>query len=84
MLFRSEYPPEDVFVFGGQSIYEQFLPYCRTAHVTWIDYIYEADTHFPDLDADSGWKLVLESEEQTYFDICYEFRMYQRRQEDVT
>jgi len=77
-----EYPPEDIFILGGQSIYEQFLPYCRIAHITWIDYTYEADTHFPDLDADPGWQLVLASEEQTYFDICYEFRMYRRKQED--
>lgn len=71
---------EDIFILGGQSIYEQFLPYCQVAHVTWIDYAYEADTHFPDLDADKDWSLVLESEEHTYFDICYEFRMYQRKQ----
>lgn len=77
-----DYRPEDVFILGGQSIYEQFLPYCRIAHVTWIDYVYDADTYFPDLDADPEWKLVLESEEQTYFDICYEFRMYQRKQEE--
>ena len=78
-----EYLPEDIFILGGQSIYEQFLPYCRIAHVTWIDYIYDADTYFPDLDADPDWKLVLESEEQTYFDICYEFRMYERKREEV-
>lgn len=74
---------EDIFILGGQSIYEQFLPYCQVAHVTWIDYEYEADTYFPDLDADKDWNLVLESEEQTYFDICYEFRMYQRKQRDI-
>ena len=27
----SRYPSEDVFVIGGQSIYEQFLPCCDTA-----------------------------------------------------
>jgi dihydrofolate reductase len=27
-----KYPEEDCFIIGGQSIYEQFLPYCNTAH----------------------------------------------------
>lgn len=73
-----QYPSEDVFIAGGQSIYEQFLPYCDIAHVTYIDYSYEADTWFPDLDQDTKWKLVLETEEQTYFDLCYNFRMYKK------
>lgn len=69
---------EDVFVIGGQSIYEQFLPYCGTAHVTYVDYAYDADTLFPNLDRDPDWRLVQESDEQTYFDLCYYFRQYER------
>lgn len=73
------YPPEDVFIAGGQEIYRQFLPYCHTAHVTWIDYTYQADTYFPNLDQDPQWVLTATGEEQTYFDLCYEFRMYCRK-----
>lgn len=69
---------DDVFVIGGQSIYEQFLPYCDTAHVTYVDYVYDADTLFPNLDRDPDWRLVRESDEQTYFDLCYYFRQYER------
>jgi len=75
----SNYPEEDCFVIGGQSIYEQFFPYCDTAHVTYIDYLYSADTHFPNLDQDPTWEMAAESDEQTYFDLCYTFRMYQRK-----
>jgi len=75
----SNYPKEDCFVIGGQSIYEQFFPYCDTAHVTYIDYIYSADTHFPNLDQDPTWEMAAESDEQTYFDLCYTFRMYRRK-----
>lgn len=74
-----DYEDEDIFIIGGQSIYEQFLPYCDTAHVTWVDYEYEADTYFPDLGSLDEWILTRESDEKTYFSICYEFRMYQRR-----
>lgn len=70
---------EDVFIIGGQSIYRQFLPLCDTAHVTWVDYAYDADTFFPDLDRSPEWRLKEESDEQTYFDLCYSFRRYVRK-----
>lgn len=74
-----KYAPEDVYIIGGQSIYEQFLPYCKIAHVTAIDYTYDADTFFPNLDQNEEWKLDQEGEEQTYFDICYTFLKYVRK-----
>ena len=74
----AKYPTEDVYVIGGQEIYEAFLPYCQVAHVTWIDYAYDADTYFPNLDQDPQWVLAADSDEQTYFDLCYEIRMYCR------
>ena len=69
---------DNVYVIGGGSIYKQMLPYCDTAYVTYMDYAYEADTYFPNLDEDEEWRLVEESEEQTYFDIEYYFRTYKR------
>ena len=70
--------PEDIFIIGGQSIYEQFLPYCDTAHVTFVEYVYDADTLFLNLDENPDWRLAEESDEQTYFDLCYYFRRYER------
>ena len=67
----------DVYVIGGESIYRQFLPYCSTAHITWIDYSYLADTHMVNLEKE-GWKVTEVSDEQTYFDLCYEFRRYEK------
>lgn len=75
--FLKQFPDEDIFIIGGEEIYREFLPYCDTAHVTWIDYSYEADTYFPNLDQDPDWHLTEESDEQTYFNLCYEFRKYQ-------
>jgi len=70
---------EDVFVIGGESVYNDFLPYCDIAHITYIDYEYEADRHFLNLDISNEWSLVLETEEETYFDIPYTFRLYKRK-----
>lgn len=74
-----QYDTEDVYVIGGESTYRQLLPYCDVAHVTKIDHAYEADTYFPDLDREEGWKITAESEEQTYFDLAYTFVRYQRK-----
>lgn len=70
---------ENVYVIGGESVYRQLLPYCDTAYVTYMDYEYLADTWFPNLDQDPEWRLCQVSEEQTYFDIPYEFRVYKRK-----
>ena len=73
------YEEEDIYVIGGDSIYRQFLPYCKVAHVTRIDHAYEADTFFPDLDAQEEWEVTGISEEQTYFDLEYRFYRYEKK-----
>lgn len=73
-----KYKDEDIFVIGGESIYRQMLPYCKTAFVTKIDHVYDADTFFPNLDEMDDWKLTGISEEQTYFDLEYVFARYER------
>ena len=73
------YPPRDIYCIGGQSVYEQLLPYCDTAHITKIDHVYEADAHFPNLDRDPEWEVTADSDELTYFDIAYTFLKYERK-----
>lgn len=74
----SKYDEDDIYIIGGGSIYEQFLPKCKVAHVTKVNHAYEADTYFPNLEENGEWKLVEESEEQTYFDLEYTFNRYER------
>ncbi|MGN0158460.1 MAG: dihydrofolate reductase [Brotaphodocola sp.] len=69
---------DDIYIIGGQTVYEQFLPFCEEALVTWIDYVYAADTYLPNLDKAEDWKLVEESDEQTYFNLCYTYRTYKK------
>lgn len=79
MALLSGYRSEDIYIVGGESIYRQFLPYCDVAHITKIDYEYVADAFFPNLDELPEWKLVADSDEQTYFDLEYTFQKYERR-----
>ncbi len=72
------YNSEDIYIIGGDSVYQQMLPYCDVAHVTYIEQSYAADSYFPNLDKDPEWVMTAESDEQTYFDITYYFRKYER------
>ena len=74
-----DFADEDVYVIGGASIYKQMLPLCNVAHITKIDYAYDADAYFPNLDEKPEWKVTADSEEQTYFDLEYYFRTYVRK-----
>jgi len=74
-----KYPTEDVYVIGGESIYRQLVDYCDVAHITKIEYEYEADAWFPNLDEMENWEVTADSEEQTYFDLEYYFYKYEKK-----
>ena len=74
----ADVPRDRICVIGGESIYRLFLPYCSTADITAVDYVYDGDRFLPDLDRDPEWKLAAESEEETYFDLAFTFRRYKR------
>ena len=75
----ADYDPEEVYVIGGEAVYRQLEPFCDEAYVTKIDYAYDADAHFPNLDRMEDWECVESSEEQTYYDVEYYFPTYRRR-----
>ena len=72
------YDSRDVYIVGGESVYGQMLPYCDTAHITKIDYNYQSDAYFPNLDMDPEWHITADSDELTYFDLEYTFTKYER------
>ena len=74
-----KYNSEDVFVIGGEKIYEQLLDECDVAHVTKIEFAYDADSYFPNLDENPDWEITGDSEEQTYFDLEYYFYRYEKK-----
>ena len=82
MLAAEKYN-KDIYILGGKRLYNDLLPLCDEVHVTYVEYIYSADSYFPDLDKKPDWVLVDESEEQTHFDVVYYFRRYLRRKDFV-
>lgn len=75
-----KYRSDDIYVIGGEKIYEQMLDKCDVAHVTKINYAYDADAYFPNLDENPDWEITGDSEEQTYFDLEFYFYRYEKKQ----
>lgn len=73
-----KYDSDDIYVLGGESIYRQLVDACDVAHITKIDFAYDADAYFPNLDEKPDWELTADSEEQTYFDLIYHFLKYEK------
>lgn len=73
-----KYQDDQIYVIGGGKVYEELLPYCNLAHVTKINFSFEADTYFPNLDLMDDWEITASSDEQTYFDLEFSFVKYER------
>ncbi len=54
MLCENE---EEIFIFGGEQIYNMFLPYVEKMYITKIHHEFEGDTFFPEVNIDE-WKEV--------------------------
>ena len=74
-----KYPSEDIYIIGGEIIYRQLVDECDVAHITMVDYAYDADAHFPNLDEKPEWRITQDSEEQTYFDLIYHCYKYEKK-----
>ena len=58
-----KYNSEDIYIIGGQKIYEQLVDECDVAHITKVDF---------------EWRITGDSEEQTYFDLEFYFLRYEK------
>jgi dihydrofolate reductase len=69
----SRHDRDDVFVIGGQQVYELLLDYCEAAHITKIFATVPTDRSFPNLDMRDNWRLHSRSEMMEYEGIqfCY-------------
>lgn len=76
LIELKKYNAEDIFIIGGEAVYEQLLPLCEEAYVTKIEASYEADRHFVNIDKLETWKLVTIGEENEYEGIKFRFLKY--------
>ena len=48
---------EEIFIIGGATIFEQFIPIANKIYLTRIEHSFKGDTYFPDVDW-SEWKIA--------------------------
>jgi dihydrofolate reductase len=68
----------DIFIVGGQAIYELMLPYCSVAYVTQFYAEKPADKHFPNLAESPEWQLAERSDPVESKGLIFTFDKYER------
>ena len=67
--------PKEIFIIGGQSIYEQSIDIADRIYVTKIDYNYDGDRYFPYFDEDNYRCKILKSESLS---VKHSFILYEK------
>ena len=73
------YPSEDIYIISLYKIYNQILDEFDVAHITKINYEYDADAYFPNLDEKPEWEITGDSEEPTYFALEFFFYRHEKK-----
>lgn len=73
------YKSEDVFVAGGESVYQQLIPYCEYGYITYIDKEFQADKHLMAIDKMKQWEKIWQSEPMDYKGTDFIFTKYKNR-----
>ncbi|TCN73181.1 dihydrofolate reductase [Acetobacteroides hydrogenigenes] len=70
---------ERVFIIGGGEIYRQSLPMADTLYITHVDYPYEGDTFFPEVNYDE-WSVAerVDHERGAAFEHPFSFVTYKK------
>lgn len=75
----AKYKDEDIFISGGEMIYNKFVDLCDTVYVTKIFKAFEADKHFKNMDEDDSYHITWTSKIQEENGIKYQFCKYERK-----
>lgn len=75
-FFGKESP--EVFIIGGSSIYEYFLPYAEKLYLTELEETFDCDAYFPSFSL-SEWKNIKKEKGKECDEFDYYFSIYTRR-----
>jgi dihydrofolate reductase len=70
---------KEVFICGGASIYKQLMPYADRLYITHIFHSFDADTFFPNIDADI-WDKKQMIRGHEIGEYKYGFAIYEKRE----
>ncbi|MEG0291893.1 MAG: dihydrofolate reductase [Anaerovoracaceae bacterium] len=75
----TKYKDDEIYVSGGEMIYDIFLDKCETVYVTKIFEEYPADKSFKNLDEDKNYEVTWVSDVKEEKGIRYQFVKYERK-----
>ncbi len=69
----------ETFIIGGASVYRQFMPYATRLYLTRVNKSFEADTYFPEINADDWIEISRESHHSdVHTDFTYDYIVLER------
>lgn len=74
-----KYKDEDIYISGGEMIYELFAKKCENVYVTKIFDAFDAEKHFPNMDEDENYHITWKSEIFEENNTKYQFVKYERK-----
>lgn len=78
-LAKSEFKDEDIFIIGGESVYNKAVDICSTAYITKIDAEFCADKHIVNFDKLENWHIAGEKKVETEKGININFVKYEKK-----
>jgi dihydrofolate reductase len=69
---------EDIFIIGGASVFQQFLPHATMIYLTRIDYEFWGDTFFPEVDWQQ-WEIISYERKATDQGYDLAFELWEKR-----
>ena len=73
------YDTNDIYILDNEKLYKEFLSDTDVIHLTKVDYEYEADAFFENLDKNEDFHITADSDELYCFNIIYSFLKYERK-----
>ncbi len=70
------YDSDDIFIIGGESLYNMLMPYCSYAYITLIDAQKEADKAINNISKNPSWTLCEKSSVKSENGINFVFAKY--------
>ena len=75
-FIKQGYKSDQINIIGGASVYDQFMPFCDQALITFVYAEKTADCYFPDLDRLDNWILTEKTDIFEDGKTQYEYRTY--------
>lgn len=74
-----QYPPDEVFLIGGASMYNKLYPLCDKLYITKLEGDFGADTFITNIDEDDRYEVTVESDVMEDDGIRYRICTYERK-----